>query len=167
LGESAKKVDRAIVRAAQKGLVNELLHTRIMYTISTDKSRLDVAMIHRFLSEQSYWAKNIPLPVVRRAIENSLCFGAFDGREQVGFARVVTDYAIFGYVGDVFVLPGHRGRGVSKLLMRAIREHPSLQGLRRWHLLTDDGHRLYEQFCFQSLEKPQRHMEIAVKKPYG
>jgi len=138
-----------------------------MYTISTDKSRLDVAMIHRFLSEQSYWAKNIPLPVVRRAIENSLCFGAFDGREQVGFARVVTDYAIFGYVGDVFVLPEHRGRGVSKLLMRAIREHPSLQGLRRWHLLTDDAHRLYEQFGFQSLEKPQRHMEIAVKKPYG
>lgn len=138
-----------------------------MYTISTDKSRLDVAMIHRFLSEQSYWAKNIPLAVVRRAIENSLCFGAFDGREQVGFARVVTDYAIFGYLGDVFVLPEHRGRGVSKLLMRAIREHPSLQGLRRWHLLTDDAHRLYEQFGFHSLEQPHRHMEVAVKKPYG
>lgn len=138
-----------------------------MYTISTDKSRLDVAMIHRFLSEQSYWARNIPLDVVRRAIENSLCFGAFHGHEQVGFARVVTDYAIFGYVGDVFVLPEHRGRGVSKLLMRAIREHPSLQGLRRWHLLTDDAHRLYEQFGFHSLEQPQRHMEVAVKKPYG
>lgn len=138
-----------------------------MYTISTDKSRLDVAMIHRFLSEHSYWARNIPLDVVRRAIENSLCFGAFHGHEQVGFARVVTDYAIFGYVGDVFVLPEHRGRGVSKLLMRAIREHPSLQGLRRWHLLTDDAHRLYEQFGFHSLEQPQRHMEVAVKKPYG
>ena len=137
-----------------------------MYTISTEKSRLDVDMIHRYLSEESYWAKNIPRRIVERSIENALCFGAYEGHTQVGFARVVTDFAIFAYVGDVFVLPGHRGRGVSKMLMRAIREHPSLQEVRRWHLLTDDAHGLYEQFGFHALEEPERHMELAVNSPY-
>ena len=138
-----------------------------MYTISTDKSRLDTEMIHRFLSQEAYWAHNIPREVVERSIENSICFGAFDGDRQVGFARVITDRATFAYVGDVFVLPAHRGRGASKQLMHAIREHPDLQRLRRWHLLTRDAHALYEQFGFGKLSKPQRHMEIAVDKPYG
>src|SRR5689334_13382909 len=119
-----------------------------MYSITTDKSRIDVDRIHKFLSEESYWAKNIP-------------------RDDVaGFARVVTDYATFAYVGDVFVLAEHRGRGVSKLLMKTIREHPELQTLRRWHLLTSDAHGLYEQFGFEKLSDPQRHMQIAVKNPY-
>ena len=167
LWKSAKKFDCTIVRAAENCLINELLHTRIMYTISTEKSRLDVDMIHRYLSEESYWAKNIPRALVERAIDNSLCFGAYDERgAQAGFARIVTDFAVFAYIGDVFVLPAHRGRGVSKLLMRAIREHPSLQELRRWYLLTDDAHALYEQFGFHALEDPRRHMEISVKKPY-
>jgi predicted GNAT superfamily acetyltransferase len=136
-------------------------------TVSTDKSRLDVARIHRFLSEESYWAKGIPLALVERAIEHSLCFGAYDDDSLVGFARVVTDYAVFAYVGDVFVLTSHRGRGVSKLVMDAIRSHPELQALRRWHLLTYDAHGLYAQYGFHALEKPERHMEITLANPYG
>src|SRR4029078_10219382 len=119
-----------------------------MYTITTDKSMLDIDLIHRFLSTESCWAKNRPRAVVERSIENSLCFGAFDGREQVGFARVITDYATFAYVADVFVVVAHRGRGVSRELMRAMREHPHLQRLRRWHLVTTDAHGLYRQFGF-------------------
>jgi len=138
-----------------------------MYTISTDKSRLDVAMIHRYLSEESYWAKNMPRDLVERSIENSICFGAYDGDRQIGFARVVTDYAVFSYVGDVFVLASHRGRGVSKQLMQAVRDHPDLQQLRRWHLLTRDAHKLYEQVGFRALETPEWHLEISVKNPYG
>jgi predicted GNAT superfamily acetyltransferase len=135
--------------------------------ISTDKSLLDVDRIHRFLSEESYWAQNIPRALVERAIANSLCFGAFDGDAQVGFARVVTDYAVFAYIGDVFVVASHRGRGVSKALMDAIRGHPELQSLRRWHLLTYDAHGLYAQYGFAPLEKPERHMEISKANPYG
>ena len=138
-----------------------------MYTISTDKSRLEIGMIHKFLSEDSYWARNIPRDLVERSIENSICFGAYDGDRQIGFARVVTDCATFAYIGDVFVLPSHRGAGVSKEIMRAIREHPDLQRLRRWYLLTRDAHKLYEQFGFHELKTPEWHMEIAVPKPYG
>ena len=137
------------------------------YEVSTDKARLDIDLIHKFLSEESYWAKNIPRPVVERSIANALCFGAYDGPEQVGFTRVVTDYAVFAYIGDVFVLPAHRGRGVSKMIMQAIRDHPDLQGLRRWHLLTRDAHALYRQFGFRDIENPARHMEIFVKDAYG
>jgi len=104
---------------------------------------------------------------VRTALANSLCFGAYDGDAQVGFARVITDYATFGYVSDVFVLHSHRGAGAGKQLMRAIREHPSLQRLRRWHLLTRDAHALYEQAGFRSLRSPEWHMELTVEKPYG
>jgi GNAT superfamily N-acetyltransferase len=136
-------------------------------TISTDKSRLDVDRIHRFLSEESYWAKNIPRATVDRSIEHSICFGAYDGDAQVGFARVVTDHAVFAYIGDVFVLESHRGRGVSKQLMDAIRSHADLQGLRRWHLLTRDAHALYAQYGFRALESPPRHMEIFVPDVYG
>ena len=138
-----------------------------MITITTDKSKLDRDLIHRWLSEESYWARHIPRELVERAIEHSLCFAALDGDTQVGFARVVTDFAVFAYVGDVFVLASHRGRGVSKQLMQAIREHPSLQQLRRWHLLTRDAHGLYEQYGFRKLTSPERHMEIAVENPYG
>ena len=154
------------MRALQEFLINNLRHTRSMYTISTDKSRLDVAMIHRYLSEESYWAKNIPRELVERSIENSICFGAYDGDRQIGFARVVTDCAAFAYVGDVFVLDSYRGRGVSKQLMQTIRAHPDLRRLRRWHLLTRDAHALYRQFGFQELAKPEWHMEISMKNPY-
>ena len=137
------------------------------YEVSTDKARLDIDLIHNFLSKESYWAKNIPRAVVERSIENALCFGAYDGNQQVGFTRVVTDYAVFAYIGDVFVLPEHRGRGVSKMIMQAIRSHPGLQGLRRWHLLTRDAHALYRQFGFREVEVPARHMEIFVKDAYS
>jgi GNAT superfamily N-acetyltransferase len=95
-----------------------------MYTIDTDKARLDIDLIHGYLSREAYWSKNIPKALVVRAIENSLCFGAYDDRQQIGFARVITDYAVFAYLGDVFVLPEHRGRGVSKLLMEKVMVNP-------------------------------------------
>jgi GNAT superfamily N-acetyltransferase len=137
-----------------------------MIEISTDPARLDVPLIHRFLSEESYWAKNIPLALVETALANSLCFGAYDAGALVGFARVVTDYATFGYVSDVFVLDSHRGAGIGKMLMSAIREHPSLRPLRRWHLLTRDAHALYEQAGFRPLRTPAWHMELTVENPY-
>jgi len=139
-----------------------------MYSVSTDKARLDRDVIYRYLSTESYWAKNIPRTLVETAIDHSLCFGAYDERgAQAGFARIITDFAVFAYLGDVFVLPEHRGRGVSKMIMEAIRTHPDLQALRRWHLLTRDAHELYRKFGFTDLEKPARHMEIAVVNPYG
>ena len=137
------------------------------YEVSTDKTRLDIDLIHKFLSSESYWAKNIPRTLMERSFEHSLCFGAYADKAQAGFARVVTDYAVFAYIGDVFVLPEHRGRGVSKLIMQAIRSDARLQGLRRWHLLTRDAHNLYRQFGFRDLENPARHMEIFVKDVYG
>ena len=116
-------------------------------------------MIHRYLSEESYWAMGIPRDDVERSIENGLCFGAYEDGKQVGFARVVSDYAVFAYVGDVFVLDSHRGRGVSKMILSAIMAHPSLQGLRRWSLVTSDAHGLYRQFGFSELANPEKHME--------
>lgn len=119
------------------------------YEISTDRARLDVALIHRWLSEDSYWAKGVPRDVVERSIENALCFGIYDGNgAQVGFARVITDKATFAYLADVFVLEAHRGRGLSKRLMQAIVHHRDLQGFRRWMLATRDAHTLYAQFGF-------------------
>jgi GNAT superfamily N-acetyltransferase len=129
------------------------------YEISTDRSRLDVALIHGFLSS-SYWARDIPRSVVEKSIQNSLCFGAFMGDQQVGFARAITDFATMAYIADVFVVPDHRGRGVSKMLMRAIVEHPELQGLRRLLLATQDAHGLYAQFGFQALTHPEYFMSV-------
>ena len=135
--------------------------TRGEFTVSTDKRRLDREAIHRFLSADSYWAREIPREVVDRSIENSLCFGLYDGSRQVGFARVVTDFATFAYVGDVFVLESHRGRGLSKWLMEIVMTHPELQGLRRWSLATRDAHGLYERFGFRTPAHPERLMEIS------
>jgi len=129
------------------------------YEISTGNSRLDVALIHDFL-RHSYWARNIPRRVVEKSLEHSLCFGAFHDGRQVGFGRVITDFATFAYVADVFVVPEHRGRGVSKLLMRSILAHPELQGLRRIILATHDAHGLYRQFGFQPLAHPENMMSI-------
>lgn len=131
------------------------------YEISTDASRLDIPFVHKFLSESTYWATGRPLEVVHRSIENSLSFGIYHGNVQVGFARVITDYATFAWIADVFVLPEHRGQGLSKWLMQVILEHPELQGFRRWVLATKDAHGLYEQFGFHTLVKPERWMERA------
>ena len=134
-------------------------------TVSSDPRRLDVGVVHGFLT-QSYWSPGIPRHVVERAIANSICFGAFDGDQQVGFARVVSDRATYAYVCDVFVLPAHRGRGVSKLIMAAIMAHPELQGLRRWTLFTRDAHALYRRFGFGDARYPDRLMEIFAN-PYA
>lgn len=120
--------------------------------------RTDAEVVHRYLSEESYWAKGITRELVERSIGNSLPFSAFDGDAQVGFARVITDSATFAYLADVFVLESHRGRGIAKQLMQAIVTHPRLQGLRRWHLVTRDAHGLYAQFGFEPLDAPERHM---------
>jgi GNAT superfamily N-acetyltransferase len=129
------------------------------YVISTDRDRLDVALIHRFLSTQAYWAIGRPRETVERALRNSLPFGLFQGSNQLAFARVVTDYATFAWLADVFVIPEHRGLGLSKLLLRVILAHPELQGLRRWMLATRDAQELYRQFGFQELDKSLGWME--------
>ena len=128
------------------------------YTISTDRSRLDINLIHDFISN-SYWGAGRAREVVQRSIENSLAFGIYKGDEQVGFARIVTDYATFAWVADVFVVPEHRGHGLSKWLMEVIIAHPTLQGFRRWVLATKDAQGLYEQFGFIKLHRPERWME--------
>jgi len=134
------------------------------FVISTDPARLDLDVIHGFLTN-CYWAKGIPREVVARSIEHSLCFGVYDSSgagvpEQVGFARVVSDFTTVAYLGDVFVLKSHRGRGLSKWLMECIMQHPALQGLRRWILLTRDAHGLYTQFGFTPVKAPERYMEL-------
>lgn len=136
------------------------------YEIDTDKRRLDIAAIHRFLSTESYWAKGRTLEQTLAAIENSLCYGIYKGREQVGFARVVTDRATFAYVGDVYVLEAHRGKGLSKWLMGTLVEQPDMQGLRRWLLATRDAHGLYEQYGFAPLVHPGRWMERTAPDAY-
>jgi len=137
-----------------------------MIEITTNTERLDLDLIHVYLSEESYWASGIPFELVERSIENSLCFGAFENGAQVGFARVVTDYATFGYLADVFVLSSHRGQGIGRQLLEAVKNHPDLQRLRRWHLVTRDAHGLYKEIGFREIESPQRHMEIVVKNAY-
>ena len=130
------------------------------YTISTDQQKLDVALIHEFLSKESYWAQGRPIEIVRRSIANSLAFGVYDGNQQVGFARVVTDYATFAWLADVFILPQCRGNGLGKWLVGAIVSHPQLQRLRRWMLATNDAHELYRRFGFREIPEPARLMEI-------
>ena len=129
------------------------------YVISTDKSRLDRALVQDFLS-RSYWAKGIPREVVDQSIENSLCFGLYQGEKQVGFARVITDFATFAYLADVFVVKGSRGEGLGVRLMKVIMEHPRLQNLRRLMLATRDAHGLYAKFGWRPLGNPERIMEI-------
>jgi GNAT superfamily N-acetyltransferase len=136
------------------------------YEKDTDKRRLDLAAIHKFLSRESYWAQNRTLEQTLTAVENSLCFGLYCGREQVGFARVVTDKATFAYAGDVYIVDGHRGQGLSKWLMQTIVDQPDLQGMRRWLLATRDAHGLYEQYGFNSLVHPERWMERTAPDAY-
>jgi GNAT superfamily N-acetyltransferase len=133
--------------------------------VTTDRSRLDLDVIHGFLTT-SYWARGVPRETVARSMEHSLCFGAFDEGRQVGFARVVSDRATFAYICDVFALESHRGSGVGKSLMAAIMSHPELQGLRRWTLFTRDAHGLYRQFGFGAAAHPERLMEVVDRDPY-
>ncbi|MEO1261806.1 MAG: GNAT family N-acetyltransferase [Bacteroidota bacterium] len=130
------------------------------YEISTDKNRLQLNIVHKYLSEEAYWCKNIPLKTLEKGIENSCCFGLYFQGQQIGFARVVTDYATFAYLADVFILEPHRGKGLSKWLVQTIMNHPLLQGMRRWVLGTKDAHGLYEKYAgFKPFKEPGRFME--------
>jgi GNAT superfamily N-acetyltransferase len=146
-------------------------HRRGEFVVSTDPARLDLDLIHNFLTN-CYWAKGIPKDVVARSIEHSLCFGIYDESSktspavpkprsvQVGFARVISDFSTIAYLGDVFVLESRRGRGLGKWMVECIMRHPALQGLRRWILLTRDAHQLYAKVGFTPLRGPERYMEL-------
>jgi GNAT superfamily N-acetyltransferase len=129
------------------------------FVVSTDPSRLDVDEIHRFLAG-SYWAAGIPRGIVERSIAGSLCFGLYEGTQQVGFARVITDRATYAYLADVYVEEAYRGKGLGEWLLQVILAHPDLQSLRRFALVTRDAQRLYAKFGFASLSLPELHMEI-------
>lgn len=135
------------------------------FLLSTDPKRLDVDFIHTFLT-QSYWAKGISRELVLRSIENSLCFGVYAQGKQVAFARIISDFATYAYLGDVFVIDAYRGNGLGKWMIECIRRHPHLQGLRRWTLLTRDAHGLYQQFGFTPVQKPDRYMELHDPEVY-
>jgi len=128
------------------------------YILSTDKAKIDVNAVHQFLTH-SYWAEGIPMDLVKRSIENSLCFGMYYQQKQIGFARVISDFATFAYLADVFIIPEERGKGLSKWLMQTIIDHPYLQGLRIFTLATKDAHELYAQFGFTLFDKPERWMQ--------
>src|SRR5947209_7572493 len=136
------------------------------YLVSTDNNRLDLAVIHGFLTT-SYWAEGIPFATVKKSMDHSLNFGLYRGDQQIGLARVITDYATFAYIGDVFILEEYRGRGLSKWLMEVIADHPELQGLRRWMLLTRDAHGLYEKTGFVRSKTPERYMEKYFADAYN
>ena len=136
------------------------------FTVTCDPAKMDHAVVAGFLAS-SNWARGIPPATVRKSLENSLCFALLDGDRQVGFARVISDYATIAYLGDVFVLPEYRGRGLSKWLMECVTSHPELQGLRRWILATSDAHGLYGQFGFTSLTRPESFMERHDPNVYG
>ena len=130
------------------------------FLISTNKDLLQVDLIFDYLNDDSYWAQGIPREKLEKGIANSLCFGVYQQNVQAGFARVVTDYATFAYICDVFILPDFRQKGLSKWLMQTIVKHPELQGLRRWSLATLDAQGLYNQFGFTQVANPDRWMEI-------
>jgi len=130
------------------------------FIVTTDKDKLDIAAIHDFLSNHSHWSRNIPMERVKTAIENSLNFGLFHEKKQIGYARVISDFATIAYLGDVYVLPEYRGQGLSHLLMKEVMEHPLLQGLRRWILLTKDAHGLYQKHGWALVANPERYMEV-------
>ena len=133
--------------------------TREKYLITTDVAAANIDVVHQFLSTELYWAKGIPREIVARAVQHSICFSVLHEGALVGFARVTSDHATVAYVGDVFVLPAHRGRGIATWLMECIASHPELQGLRRWMLATADAHGLYAKFGFTPMKAPERWME--------
>ena len=136
------------------------------YEISTDKARLDLTMIHDFLANRSYWAKGIPVAMVKKSVENALCFGVYHQGKQVGFARVVTGFATTAYLADVFIVESYRGRGLGKRLVKAIMNHPELQCLRLWLLGTKDAHELYRKYGFKkAAEMPLMERLMAILNP--
>ena len=140
--------------------------TRGKFTVSTNPDDQDLEVIHRYL-QQSYWAKGIPKETVARSLKGALCFALLCSGKQIGFARVISDFATIAYLGDVFVLPKFRGQGLSKWLMDCICSHPDLQGMRRWILATSDAHGLYEKYGFTPLKQPNVFMERLDPKVYS
>lgn len=140
-------------------------HRKGDFLLSTDPQRLDLDFVYNFLTE-SYWAKGISRELVVRSIENSLCFAVYAQGKQIAFARIISDFATYAYLGDVFVIEAYRGNGLGKWMMECIRQHPQLQGLRRWTLLTRDAHGLYQQFGFTPVQKPERYMELHDPEVY-
>ncbi|GDY14425.1 N-acetyltransferase [Planctomycetota bacterium] len=136
-----------------------------MYEITFDRSRFDVDAIHAFLT-QAYWSVGIPRSVVERAIAGSLCIGVLAGHEQVGFARLITDKATIAWLADVYILPAHRGKGLSRRMLTALFQHPEVQGLRRLQLATRDAHGLYAKLGFKPLAHPDRFMEVVDPQIY-
>ena len=136
------------------------------FYISTDKSQLEVDVIFDYLSNHSYWAKGRSRETIEKSISNSLCFGVYDDKnKQVGFARVVSDLAVFAWLMDVFILPAFQGHGLGKLLMAEIMTHKDLREVKKWGLGTKDAHGLYEKFGFRLLSQPENRMEFEVTSP--
>jgi len=138
---------------------------RSPYVISTDIEKIDVDVVHGFLSS-AYWSRGVPRSIIQQAMHGSLCFGVYRDDQQVGFARVVSDQATFAWLADVFVLPTEQGAGLGTWLMEVVMSHPDLQGLRRWMLATQDAHELYRRFGFTDLVQPERYMEIVKPDLY-
>ncbi len=149
-----------------RAIMNDDAFLKRGFIISTDKNLLDFEAIYTYLDRDSYWAKGIPVETLKKAIENSICFGVYQQNKQAAFARVVTDKATFAYICDVFVLPDFRGDGLSKWLIQTIIAYPELRGLRRWSLATADAHGLYSQFGFTQISRPDRWMEIYQPEIY-
>ncbi len=139
--------------------------TRGEFQLSSDRTKIKLDQVHAFLS-QSYWSPGLPTETLNRAIAGSICLGVYWHDQQVGFARVISDRATFAYLCDVYVLPDYRGKGLAKWMMESIVSHPSLQGLRRFSLVTRDAHGLYCQFGFTPIANPESFMEIVHKDIY-
>jgi N-acetylglutamate synthase-like GNAT family acetyltransferase len=137
------------------------------YRIASSRALLlrHLSAIHAFLT-QSYWAEGIPKNIVRKSMRNSLCFGVLQGKELVAFCRVISDKATYAYLADVFVLEEHRGKGLSKRMMDAVKAHKELQNIRRFMLVTRDAHELYAKYGFKALSNPDRHMELLNRDIY-
>lgn len=133
--------------------------------VSSDKTILDIQFVHQYLSNESYWAKGIPLTTVQLGIQNSICFGVYRNNAQIGFARIITDKATFAYLADVFIAKEHQGNGFAKHLMNTIHSHPELQGLRRWYLTTRDAHSLYAQFGWQPITDELKTRIMTINQP--
>lgn len=156
MNEADLKEKREETNPRPTGVVEE---RRGPFLISTDPRRLDLDVIHNYLSQESYWAAGVDRDTVARSLQGSLCFGVYHDGDQIGLARAITDRATYAYVADVFILAEFRGRGLGKWLMQCVRRHPQLQGLRKWALHTRDAHGLYEQYGFKRLQETDRYME--------
>lgn len=157
--DSSTKLQPKPLPLRKKHVMKTIEVYRDEYTISTDKNKLDILSIHKFLSNETDWAKGIPLHTLKKSIENSLNFGVYYEHKQIGFARIISDFSTIAYLGDVYILDEYRGNGLSKWLMNEIMEHPELTGLRRWILLTNTAEWLYKKFGFTEIANPQYYLE--------